>query len=138
MMTIRLGWISKILFVVSPVIMLLAVIIVALPSGQGLSKVQQNLDSLIYLLGAILIIFVSLYIVYRALGRAVIVIPLLIGLYMVLDNWGKSGEHLLSFYVFQIPLLITSLIYCVGFFINDTFISKKEEHKEENTPSTPS
>lgn len=136
MITIRFGWIYKLLFVLSPIILFLTIIIVSLPSGQKLSKLQQNLDSLLYLSGAILLIFVCLYIVYRALGRAVIAIPLLMGLYIIIDNWGKSGEDLFTFNVFQFPLLIISSIYCVGFFINDTFIHKKGEHKEENIPST--
>lgn len=80
-----------------------------------------------------LVVFLFMYILYKGIGRAIIVVPFILAFLLWLFSLSLHGEEQIIIAILK-PLLIASFIYSVEFLINKALVLKKSatEEVEEN------
>jgi hypothetical protein len=73
------------------------------------------------------IVFLILSYVHKVIGGFILLIPILIGVLMFIENSKHElvGDFEFAFLVFQLPVFLTTIIYSIGFFIKDILIQRK-------------
>ena len=84
-----------------------------------------------------LVIFVVHYFFYKLMGKAIILIPIVVGIIVLIDglNTNFKSEGSLGFYFFDLPALVITSIYSFGFFINNMLIDKKTQNDNNKDQS---